>query len=202
MLRKLQYPFVLLIATRTNNTLEDGLHVMSCYESDGMTIALYPGTFDPVTNGHLDVLSRACKLFDQVVVAVSEGNNSKSTLFDAASRVRLVKENLGSHQNANVESFSGLLVDYAKEKKASVLVRGLRAVSDFEYEFQMAQMNRHLDSSLETIFLMPNEKYFYTSSQLIKQVHLFGERETDLVPENVLTALREINRSNHGKDSI
>mgnify|MGYP001158780590 FL=1 len=202
MLRKLQYPFVLLIATRTNNTLEDGLHVMSCYESDGMIIALYPGTFDPVTKGHLDVLSRACKLFDQVVVAVSEGNNSKSTLFDAPSRVRLVEENLGSHQNATVESFSGLLVDYAKEKKASVLVRGLRAVSDFEYEFQMAQMNRHLDSSLETIFLMPNEKYFYTSSQLIKQVHLFGEKETDLVPENVLTALREINRSNHGKDSI
>jgi pantetheine-phosphate adenylyltransferase len=101
-----------------------------------------------------------------------------------------------------VESFSGLLVDYALEKKASVLVRGLRAVSDFEYEFQMAQMNRHLDSSLETIFLMPNEKYFYTSSQLIKQVHLFGERETDLVPENVLTALREINRSNRGEEPV
>lgn len=202
MLQKLQYPFVLLIATRTNNTLEDGLHVMSCYESNGMTTALYPGTFDPVTKGHLDVLSRACTLFDQVVVAVSEGNNSKNTLFDTASRVRLVEENLRSHQNATVESFSGLLVDYALEKKASVLVRGLRAVSDFEYEFQMAQMNRHLDSSLETIFLMPNEKYFYTSSQLIKQVHLFGERETDLVPENVLNALREINRSNRGKDSI
>ena len=167
-----------------------------------MTTALYPGTFDPVTKGHLDVLSRACTLFDQVVVAVSEGNNSKNTLFDAASRVRLVEENLGSYQNATVESFSGLLVDYALEKKASVLVRGLRAVSDFEYEFQMAQMNRHLDSSLETIFLMPNEKYFYTSSQLIKQVHLFGERETDLVPENVLTALREINRSNRGEEPV
>jgi pantetheine-phosphate adenylyltransferase len=167
-----------------------------------MTTALYPGTFDPVTKGHLDVLSRACTLFDQVIVAVSEGNNSKNTLFDAASRVRLVKENLVSHQNATVESFSGLLVDYALEKKASVLVRGLRAVSDFEYEFQMAQMNRHLDSSLETIFLMPNEKYFYTSSQLIKQVHLFGERETDLVPENVLAALREVNRSNRGGEPV
>ena len=167
-----------------------------------MTTALYPGTFDPVTKGHLDVLSRACKLFEQVIVAVSEGNNSKNTLFDAARRVRLVEENLGNHQNASVESFSGLLVDYALEKKASVLVRGLRAVSDFEYEFQMAQMNRHLDSSLETIFLMPNEKYFYTSSQLIKQVHLFGKRETDLVPENVLTALREINHSKRREDQI
>ena len=92
--------------------------------------------------------------------------------------------------NATVEAFDGLLVDYAREKGASVLVRGLRAVSDFEYEFQMAQMNRHLDSQLETIFLMPNEKYFYTSSQLIKQVHLYGERETDLVPRNALDALR------------
>ncbi len=165
-----------------------------------MTIALYPGTFDPVTKGHLDVLSRACSLFDEVVVAVSEGNSSKDTLFDASERVRLVEENLKIHKNATVSSFSGLLVDYALEKGASVVVRGLRAVSDFEYEFQMAQMNRHLDSSIETIFLMPNEKYFYTSSQLIKQVHLFGKRETDLVPQNVLSALREINRFDRGKD--
>ena len=100
--------------------------------------------------------------------------------------------------NATVEAFDGLLVDYAREKGASVLVRGLRAVSDFEYEFQMAQMNRHLDSQLETIFLMPNEKYFYTSSQLIKQVHLYGERETDLVPRNALDALRGL--KTQGKD--
>lgn len=159
-----------------------------------MATALYPGTFDPVTKGHLDVLSRACNLFEHVIVAVSEGNNAKDTLFDAPKRVHLVKENLEEHSNASVESFSGLLVDYAVEKKANVVVRGLRAVSDFEYEFQMAQMNRHLDSTIETIFLMPNEKYFYTSSQLIKQVHLFGRRETDLVPENVLSALREINQ--------
>ena len=165
-----------------------------------VTTALYPGTFDPVTKGHLDVLARACRLFDRVIVAVSEGNNSKSTLFDASERVRLVRENVKSHKNVTVESFSGLLVDYAAEKKARVLVRGLRAVSDFEYEFQMAQMNRHLDSSLETIFLMPNEKYFYTSSQLIKQVHLFGKRETDLVPENVLSALRKINHTVRGED--
>jgi len=159
-----------------------------------MAIALYPGTFDPVTNGHLDVLSRACSLFDEVIVAVSSGNNSKNTLLDTDVRVRLVEENLISHRNASVESFNGLLVDYACKKGASVVVRGLRAVSDFEYEFQMAQMNRHLDSRIETIFLMPNEKYFYTSSQLIKQVHLYGKRETDLVPKNVLSVLRNINR--------
>ncbi|MBT3637775.1 MAG: pantetheine-phosphate adenylyltransferase [Opitutae bacterium] len=161
-----------------------------------MSIALYPGTFDPVTNGHLDVLSRACRLFDQVIVAVSIENSAKQTAFDVETRVSLVRENLEPHANASVEAFDGLLVDYAREKGASVLVRGLRAVSDFEYEFQMAQMNRHLDSELETIFLMPNEKYFYTSSQLIKQVHLYGERETDLVPRNVLDALRGLNRKN------
>mgnify|MGYP002846093988 FL=1 len=144
--------------------------------------------------GHLDVLSRASKLFDQVIVAVSAGNTSKNTTFDEESRVAMVRENLDSFSNATVESFEGLLVDYAKSKQASVLVRGLRAVSDFEYEFQMAQMNRHLDSELETIFLMPNEKYFYTSSQLIKQVHLFGDKETDLVPHNVLLALRRLSR--------
>ena len=161
-----------------------------------MSIALYPGTFDPVTNGHLDVLSRATRLFDRVIVAVSGTSSSKQTLFDAETRVSLVRENISGNDRVSVEAFDGLLVDYAKERGASVLVRGLRAVSDFEYEFQMAQMNRHLDSDLETIFLMPNEKYFYTSSQLIKQVHLYGRRETDLVPHNVLVALRGLSQTN------
>ena len=164
--------------------------------SRSMSIALYPGTFDPVTNGHLDVLSRASRLFDQVIVAVSGTSSSKQTLFDTETRVSLLRENLNEHANATVEAFDGLLVDYAKERGASVLVRGLRAVSDFEYEFQMAQMNRHLDPELETIFLMPNEKYFYTSSQLIKQVHLYGKRETNLVPRNVLIALRGLSLKN------
>ena len=161
-----------------------------------MSIALYPGTFDPVTNGHLDVLSRATSLFDRVIVAVSGTSSSKQTLFDAETRVSLVRENISGNDRVSVEAFDGLLVDYAKERGASVLVRGLRAVSDFEYEFQMAQMNRHLDPDLETIFLMPNEKYFYTSSQLIKQVHLYGRRETDLVPHNVLVALRGLSQTN------
>ena len=160
-----------------------------------MNTALYPGTFDPVTNGHLDVLSRATRLFERVIVAVSDENSSKRTAFDTPTRVSLVEENLGPFSNASVEAFDGLLGDYARKSGATVLVRGLRAVSDFEYEFQMAQMNRHLDPELETIFLMPNEKYFYTSSQLIKQVHLYGNRETDdLVPPNVLEALRGLSR--------
>ncbi len=163
------------------------------YESP-MVLAIYPGTFDPVTNGHLDVLSRASKLFERVIVAVSSGNAGKKTLLDLETRIRLLKENLNAFENVEVESFDGLLVDYASLRGAKVLIRGLRVVSDFEYEFQMAQMNRHLDSDIETIFLMPNQKYFFTSSQLIKQVHLFGKRETGLVPANVLEALRKLSR--------
>ena len=156
-----------------------------------MAIALYPGTFDPVTHGHLDVLTRASRLFDDVIVAVACGNSAKSTMFSPEERVRMVEENLGEFTNVSVELFDGLLVEHARSRRATVLVRGLRVISDFEYEFQMAQMNRHLDSSLETIFLMPSQKYFFTSSQLIKQVYRYGEQETGLVPENVRLALKE-----------
>jgi pantetheine-phosphate adenylyltransferase len=156
-----------------------------------MAIALYPGTFDPVTHGHLDVLTRASRLFDEVIVAVASGNSAKSTMFSPEERLRMVEENLSEFTNVSVELFDGLLVEHARSRGAKVLVRGLRVISDFEYEFQMAQMNRHLDSSLETIFLMPSQKYFFTSSQLIKQVHRYGEQETGLVPENVRLALKE-----------
>ena len=135
-----------------------------------MPTALYPGTFDPVTNGHLDVLTRASRLFERVVVAVAAGNSAKSTLFDPETRVRLIEENISHLSNVTVEPLDGFLVDHAQLRGAQVLVRGVRVVSDFEHEFQMAQMNRHLDESLETIFLMPNSKYFFTSSQLINQV--------------------------------
>ena len=158
-----------------------------------MDHAIYPGTFDPVTNGHLDVLSRACRLFSKVTIAIAE-STSKNTLLSIDERLRLVKENLNDEEYAGVSAitFDGLLVDLAKQLNSNVMIRGLRATSDFEYEFQMAQMNRHLDDSIETIFLMPNEKYFFTSSSLYKQVAKYTDRETGLVPKNVHNTLTKL----------
>ena len=158
--------------------------------------AVYPGTFDPVTNGHIDIITRAARLVDRLVVAVAV-NIGKDPLFTLEERVAMVEaevEAMGDGHSERVFAvpFDTLLMDFVRDQDAGMIIRGLRAVSDFEYEFQMAQMNRHLDSELETIFLMPNEKYFYTSSSLIKQVHLFGDRETGLVPPNVSQALSEL----------
>ena len=154
-----------------------------------METALYPGTFDPVTNGHLDVLARACRLFDKVVLAI-EDNGPKNNLFPVEERLSLVNSNLGDNfPGATAVIFNGLVVEQARQVGAKAIIRGLRAISDFDYEFQMAQMNRHLDDGLETIFLMPNEKYFFTSSSLIKQVANYTARDTGLVPDNVRKAL-------------
>lgn len=153
-----------------------------------MKIALYPGTFDPITNGHLDVLHRAAVLFDKVIVAVA-GNDPKQPLFDLEERIALIRANVDPAR-FEVRKLDGLVVEFAKKVGASALIRGLRAISDFEYEFQMAQMNRNLDESIETLFLMPNEQYFYTSSNLIKQVARYTGRDTGLVPANVQEALR------------
>jgi len=155
-----------------------------------MKIGIYPGSFDPVTNGHLDVINRARSIFDKVVVAVAR-NAAKEPLFSPEERVSLIEENLVNRPNISVIAFDGLIVDLAEKLKAVALIRGLRAVSDFEHEFQMAQMNRHLDDKIETIFLMPNERYFFTSSNLIKQVFKFTDREKHLIPENVHQALSD-----------
>lgn len=155
-----------------------------------MRTGVYPGSFDPITNGHLDVINRARNIFDKVIVAVAR-NAAKEPLFSAEERVRLIEENLRDRPNISVIAFDGLIVDLAKQTKAVALIRGLRAVSDFEHEFQMAQMNRHLDESIETIFLMPNEQYFFTSSNLVKQVFKFTDRERRLIPPNVHAALSE-----------
>ncbi|PXA04562.1 pantetheine-phosphate adenylyltransferase [Coraliomargarita sinensis] len=155
-----------------------------------MKIGIYPGSFDPVTNGHLDVINRARSIFDKVVVAVAR-NAAKEPMFSSEERVRLIEENLVNRPNISVIAFDGLIVDLARELNAVALIRGLRAVSDFEHEFQMAQMNRHLDEKIETIFLVPNERYFFTSSNLVKQVFKFTDREKHLIPENVHAALSE-----------
>jgi len=154
-------------------------------------LAIYPGTFDPVTLGHLDILRRACRLFDQVLVAVAP-NEEKSPLFTIEERLALLKPHLRTIPNARVVRLDGLTVDFARARKAVALIRGLRAVSDFEYEFQMAQMNRHLDDSIETIFLMPSHTFFYTSSSIVKQVcQMNAARLKTFVPPNVLAALKK-----------
>ena len=149
---------------------------------------VYPGTFDPVTNGHLDLIDRAARIFDRVCVAIAR-NEEKNPLFDAGERLALVQENLHSRPKVEVVLFDGLLVNLAREQKAKAILRGIRAVSDFEYEFQMALMNRHLDKEMETLFLMPDESYIYTSSRLIKQVNNYEGDIKKFVPKNVAKAL-------------
>jgi pantetheine-phosphate adenylyltransferase len=147
-------------------------------------IALYPGSFDPLTNGHLDILSRARRLADRVVVAILE-NDAKTPLFSVAERIEMIREILGDDGSTPVRSFSGLLVDFAREMGATLIVRGLRAVSDYEYELQMALMNRRLNPSIETVFLMAKEEYSYVSSRLVKEVARLGGDLTGVVPESV-----------------
>jgi pantetheine-phosphate adenylyltransferase len=154
-----------------------------------MRHCIYPGTFDPVTYGHLDVLARAAKLFDQVTVAIAE-SAGKGPLFTAAERIEMIRPNVANYANVSVTSFNNLLVEFAVSQGAIAVIRGLRAFSDFEFEFNMALMNRHLESRIETIFVMPNEQFSYTSSSLVKQVAKFGGDVTHFVPPNVATALQ------------
>jgi pantetheine-phosphate adenylyltransferase len=151
-------------------------------------IAVYPGSFDPIHNGHLDIVARCRPIFDEVIVAVLE-NEEKRPLFSVAERVEMIRELVGGDGFCRVESFSGLLVDFMERRGARTIVRGLRAVSDFEYEFQMALMNRHLNPRVETVFMMPKEEYSYLSSRLVKEVRRFGGDVAGLVPENVLERL-------------
>jgi pantetheine-phosphate adenylyltransferase len=153
--------------------------------------AIYPGTFDPITNGHLDLLHRASDLFDEVILAVAE-STTKDTIFTMKERLALVNKVIASNKfdvQVTVESFSGLLVDYARRKGVMTLVRGLRAISDFEYEYQMALMNRHLGPELETVFLMPDEKYVYLSSSLVRQIARLNGDLSAFLPKTVQAAL-------------
>ena len=153
-------------------------------------IAIYPGSFDPLTNGHLDVVQRAAKLFDRVVMAVAE-NDSKNPLFTLAERTAMVKKSVAHLPNVQTDSFSGLLVDYVAAKKAQAIVRGLRAVSDFEFEFQLALMNRKLNENIETIFMMPKDTYTFLSSRIVKEIARLGGDVSSFVPANVQVALKK-----------
>ena len=153
-----------------------------------MRTAFYPGTFDPVTNGHLDLIGRALKLFDRVIVAVGTGRD-KAPMFTVDERLALVREAVHDLDGVEVVSFDGLLVDAVREAEAVAIIRGLREISDFEYEFQMALMNRRLAPEIEAVFLMPNERYTYLNSTIVKEVARLGGDLTGLVPDSVLEEL-------------
>ena len=153
-------------------------------------IAIYPGSFDPLTNGHVDIIQRGSKLFDRIVVAILL-NIEKSPLFTVQERVEIAREVFHEYPNVEVDTFDGLLVEYARSKRASVIVRGLRAISDFEYEMQMALMNRNLNPDVETVFMMPAETYTYVSSRLVKEVVALGGTVSNLVPSIVDDRLRK-----------
>jgi pantetheine-phosphate adenylyltransferase len=160
-------------------------------------LALFPGSFDPLTNGHVDIVLRSAHLFERVLIAVLV-NPDKRPLFTPEERVEIIRKVFGEYPNVEVETFGGLLVDYARGKRASAIVRGLRAVSDFEYEFQMALMNRHLEPTLETVFMMPAEQYTYLSSRLIKEVFSLGAEVRGLVPPVVEEWMRRKQSSGSG----
>ncbi len=153
-------------------------------------IAVYPGAFDPVTYGHIDIIKRAARIFDKVIVAIAH-NNEKSPLFSVEERVFMLKDALKGLKNVIVDDFEGLVVAYVKSKGARVMIRGLRMISDFEYEFQMALTNRKLSEEIETIFMMPNESYSYVSSKLIKEAASLGADVKDFIPKKVQVLLKK-----------
>ncbi len=155
-------------------------------------LAIYPGSFDPITNGHVDLVNRTLRVFDKVVVAIATNPDKDRSLFTVQERLRMIDEVFaGSNGRVSDDSFQGLLVDYAERRGASVVIRGLRAISDFEYEFQMAMMNHRLKPKMETFFMMTGESEFYTSSRLVKEVVSLGGNVAGLVPDNVLKRLKE-----------
>ena len=158
----------------------------------GNTVAIYPGSFDPITNGHVDLVERTLRVFDRVIVAIATNPGKDASLFTLSERLQMVQSVFAAHEGrVQAESFEGLLVDYAERKQATVIIRGLRAVSDFEYEFQMAMMNHRLKPKLETFFMMTGESEFYISSRLVKEVVSLGGNVSGLVPDLVLQKLEQ-----------
>lgn len=154
-----------------------------------MKTAVYPGSFDPVTNGHIDVIERALRIFDKIIVAVGD-NPGKKPAFTTKERIEMLKESTKHLKNLEVDSFSGLLLDYAKSKGSKIIIRGLRAVSDFEFEFQRALLNRVVDGNIETIFIMTKEDYVYLNSSIVKEMAMFGGKVNGLVPKIVEEKLK------------
>jgi len=154
-------------------------------------IAVYPGTFDPITNGHTDLVRRASSIFDEVIVGVSTSGGSKQAHFNLQERVALAEQALKQYNNVKVQGFDGLLVEFAQQQNAKVILRGLRAVSDFEFEFQLASMNRQLDSSLESMFLTPAEEHAYISSSLVREIAKLGGDVSKFVSPEVVKALKK-----------
>ena len=153
-----------------------------------MKTAIYPGTFDPITNGHMDILKRALKLFDNVIITIAR-NSAKNPLFSEEERLAMIRKSVKGLKGVKIDSFDGLLVDYARKKKATAVVRGLRAISDFEYELQMALMNRKLNDHLVTVFLMPNERYTYLNSSIVREIARHRGNISEFVQPHVLQAL-------------
>jgi pantetheine-phosphate adenylyltransferase len=153
-------------------------------------IAVYPGTFDPVTNGHIDLVERSLRIFDELIVAVA-ANPKKEPLFSLEERIDMIRRVVTRYPRVKIEGFDGLLVDYVKRKKAVGIIRGLRAVSDFEYEMQMALMNRRLDNDIETVFLMPNEEYSFITSTIVREAASYGGDVSSLVPRVVVEKLKK-----------
>jgi pantetheine-phosphate adenylyltransferase len=161
-------------------------------------VAIYPGSFDPITNGHLDILRRSLNLFDKVIVALAANVRKQQPLFSIAERTDMIRASIGQDSRVEVDAFSGLLVDYARRRGARVLIRGLRAIADFEYEFQFAHMNRHLAPDVETVFMMTSEVSFYVSSSLVKEVAAMGGDITRIAPTAVVEALKKKLQNNDG----
>ena len=156
-----------------------------------MKIAIYPGSYDPITNGHLDIIERSSSLFDKIIVAVARNAEKSSSLFSESERISMINQSISHLKNVEVDSFNGLLVNYAAEENANVIIRGLRALSDFEFEFKMALMNRSLKEEISTVFMMPHEKYTHISSSLVKEVASLGGDVSAYVPQHVKDALQE-----------
>ncbi len=167
-------------------------------ENMSKRIAICPGSFDPITNGHLDIIERAAAIFDEVIVAVLE-NSSKAPLFNVEERLSLIREVTTHLPNVTADAFGGLLVEYAAKREAATIVRGLRAVSDFEYELQIASINKKLNENVETLFMMTNSQYSFLSSSIVKEVAKYGASVAELVPEQVELALRQKYEVSHGQ---